>query len=88
MKDEVKTIVVHPEEEYKKLEEELGGKVVSIDHSKCTFINPFEIVNSKVERLKYKAKDLLRRKKYKKAYKTMRKTTSWNKGSWVMKSID
>lgn len=69
----VRTIILDPEEEYKELIEGLGGKLIKINPNGSTFINPLEIINSKIDRLADKAKKLLNEKKYVKAYKTLSK---------------
>ncbi|NFN06098.1 hypothetical protein FDB50_15445 [Clostridium botulinum] len=72
---EIKVIIADPEEEYKKLAEMLGGEIVNIDLSKnkCGWINPFTIETNSTEKLRTRAKKAIKSRKYKKAYKLLRK---------------
>lgn len=76
--EEGNTIIIDPTGEgaYKNLIECLSGKMIKIDPTNCSFINPLEIIDSKTNKynkLVHKSQKLLNEKKYKKAYKVMAK---------------
>lgn len=67
--------VVDPEGEYTKLVEMLGGKIVNIDASKGKpgWINPVTGESSHTEELRNRAKKAIKSRKYRKAYRLLRK---------------
>lgn len=67
--------VVDPEGEYTKLVEMLGRKIVNIDSSKSKlgWINPVTGESSHTEKLRKRAKKAIKSRKYRKAYRLLRK---------------
>lgn len=77
----VTTVILDPEDEYKKLAEILNGNVVQIDlsNSKGCWINPFTGENSYIEELKEKAKSAIKIKNYRKAYRLLHRAKKLQK---------
>lgn len=71
----IKVIIADVEGEYKDLAKMFGAEIVKVDLSKSKrgWINPFTGESNLTEELKEKAKKAIKSRKYKKAYRLLRK---------------
>lgn len=76
-----KIVIIDPEDKYKNLAKILEGEIINIDlsKSKCGWINPFTGESSRTEKLKEKAKKAIKSRKYKKAYRLLKKVKKLTK---------
>ncbi|WP_270545608.1 hypothetical protein [Clostridium butyricum] len=68
-------LIIADSEEYKELKKMLGGKIVNVDLSKTKFgwINPLTGESNRTEELRKRAKVAIKSKKYRKAYRLLRR---------------